>query len=61
MTSNRASVPDIRDPAILKGCYAGGRNPKRAVDTPGVQGTRLTLYASIDEHAQLMRSSGIAD
>ena len=24
MTSNRASVPDIRDPAILKGPYAEG-------------------------------------
>ena len=60
MTSNRASVPDIRDPAILKGRYAGGTR-SRAVDTPGVQGTRLTLYPSIDEHAQLMRSSGIAD
>jgi len=29
--------------------------------TPGVRGTRLTLYPSLDEHAQLMRSSGIAD
>ena len=29
--------------------------------TPGVRGTGLALYPSLDEHVQLRRSSGIAD
>ena len=60
MTSNRASVPDNRDPAILKGPYAEGTRSARRLHAWG-PGYAPDAYPSLDEHAQLMRSSGIAD
>ena len=61
MTSNRASVPDIRDPAILKGRYAGGTRSARRLHAwgPGYAPDAVPLARRARAAYALQRDRGL--